>query len=210
MQKGKKMSVHRKTNLSLRLFLAIPACFLTHCLFFIMQSQQFFSVSVVELAQWTILIALFSQSVPPSCVCYCRTWGYAGQGGNAEPAESEHFLSNNLKFCRFIGGLTKSVYGAGGFWTLAGGGGAPTKCQITRSVTVCERWPVLLELFVHKSQVFRLACTCAVAVAAGLTDMCIGTVHLLPATTVNLSLLDCGMWSPTHAWRVNAKMLLFQ
>lgn len=93
-----------KTNLTLRLFLAIPACFLTHCLFFIMQSQQFFSVSVVELTQWTILIALFSQSVPPSCVCYCRTGGYAGHGGNADPAESEHFLSNNLKFCRLMGG----------------------------------------------------------------------------------------------------------
>lgn len=74
-----------------------------------------FSVSVVELTQWTILIALFSQSVPPSCVCYCRTGGYAGHGGNAEPAESEHFLSNNLKFCRLMGGgLTKYVYQSGG------------------------------------------------------------------------------------------------
>ena len=54
---------------------------------------------MVEITQWPILIALFSQCVPPSRVCYCRTGGYAGQGGDAEPAESEHFLSNNLKSC---------------------------------------------------------------------------------------------------------------
>lgn len=38
--------------------------------------------------------------MPPSRVCYCRTEEYAGLGGNAETAEFEHFLSNNLKSCR--------------------------------------------------------------------------------------------------------------
>lgn len=59
---------------------------------------------MVEITQWPILIALFSQCVPPSRVCYCRTGGYAGQGGDAEPAQSEHFLSNNLKSCGVEGG----------------------------------------------------------------------------------------------------------
>ena len=59
---------------------------------------------MVEITQWPILIALFSQCVPPSRVCYCRMGGYAGQGGDAEPAKSEHFLSNNLKSCGVEGG----------------------------------------------------------------------------------------------------------
>lgn len=85
---------------------------------------------MVEITQWPILIALFSQCVPPSRVCYCRTGGYTGQGGDAEAAESEHFLSNNLKSCgvkeRHTGGKVQGV------WILAGW--ARTKCQITRFV----------------------------------------------------------------------------
>lgn len=73
----------------------------------------------MEITQWPILIALFSQCVPPSRVCYCRTGGYAGQGGDAEPAESEHFLSNNLKSC----GVGRGHRGGKvqGAWMLAGG-----------------------------------------------------------------------------------------
>lgn len=58
---------------------------------------------MVEITQWPILIALFSQCVPPSCVCYCRTGEYAVQGGDAEPAG---FLSpNNLKCCGVEGSI---------------------------------------------------------------------------------------------------------
>ena len=97
---------------------------------------------MVEITQWPILIALFSQCVPPSRVCYCRTGGYAGQGGDAEPAESEHFLSNNLKSCGVErdgeGGGRTGEEGVQGVWMLAGG--TRTKCQITRSARgVCER-----------------------------------------------------------------------
>lgn len=85
---------------------------------------------MVELKQWTILIALFSQHVPPSRVCYCRTGGYVGLGAIAEPAESEHSHSNNLKFCVVI--LGEGAYkGQKGVWTLAAG--VHTKYQITRS-----------------------------------------------------------------------------
>lgn len=59
----------------------------------------------MELKQWTILIALFYYYVPPSCVCYCRAVGYVGVGAKAESAESEHSISNNLKFCVVIFGL---------------------------------------------------------------------------------------------------------
>lgn len=95
---------------------------------------------MVELTQWTILIALFSQRVPPSRVCYCRTEGYAGQGGNAEPAESEHFLSNNLKFC----GVNWEGRGGVGAYKVQGGSGRlPVGLmQSARSpglLRVCER-----------------------------------------------------------------------
>lgn len=84
---------------------------------------------MVELKQWTILIALFSYYVPPSCVCYCRAVGYVGIGAKAEPAESEHSISNNLKFCVVILGLfLKWLAGKGalGLWPMG------IKCQITR------------------------------------------------------------------------------
>lgn len=74
----------------------------------------------MEITQWPILIALFSQCVPPSRVCYCRAGGYAGLGGDAEAAESKRFLSNNLKSCgvegRHTGGKVQGV------WMLARGG----------------------------------------------------------------------------------------
>lgn len=87
---------------------------------------------MVEITQWPILIALFSQCVPPSRVCYCRTGGYAGQGGDAEPAESEHFffLSNNFKSCGVAGGHAGGK--VQGVWMLGRWGG-DAKCQIARS-----------------------------------------------------------------------------
>lgn len=84
-----KMSSNKKTNLRQRRF---RGCFLSLCLFFIMQSQHFFCLCG-GITQWPILIALFSQCVPTSHVCYCRTGRYAG------PAQSEHSLSNNSNSC---------------------------------------------------------------------------------------------------------------
>lgn len=86
----------------------------------------------MELKQWTIVIALFYYYVPPSCVCYCRAVGYVGVGAKAESAESEHSISNNLKFCVVIFGLLFLKWLAGK-WVLGLSPGG-IKCQITRYV----------------------------------------------------------------------------
>lgn len=88
---------------------------------------------MVEITQWLILIALFSQCVPPSRVCYCRTGGYAGQGADAEPAESEHFLSNNFEILwgSRRGGSVQEGRCRGSGCLLVGAG---TKCKINQGL----------------------------------------------------------------------------
>ncbi|KAG7236121.1 hypothetical protein INR49_000685 [Caranx melampygus] len=61
-----------------------------------------------------------------------RTGGYAGQGGDAEPAESEHFLSNNLKSC----GVEEASVS---LWV--GGWGAAYRREGTGGLDAC-RWDV--------------------------------------------------------------------
>lgn len=72
---AKTFRTKKQPETCLRRFLAFLKVFPFPLLAF-----QHISASVGEITQWPTLIALFSQRVPPSCVCYCRTGGYAGQG----------------------------------------------------------------------------------------------------------------------------------
>lgn len=108
----KNCKVIRKLILAADMFLLFWGCFLTLCLFFIMQSQHFFCFCGGNHTMADTDCFIFSVCTP-SRVCYCRTGGYAGQGGNAEPAESDHFLSNNLKSCG-VGGVQERGWMRGG------------------------------------------------------------------------------------------------
>lgn len=138
---------------------------------------------MVELKQWTILIALFSYYVPPSCVCYCRAVGYVEVGAKAEAAEYEHSISNNSKFCVVILGLfLKRLAGKGtlGLWPEG------IKCKITRYAKgslksgQCFCSAVLL----FHQLLCGPVCTCEAAMPAIQTDMCIQRQQLTKDTAV--------------------------
>lgn len=131
-----KMSNNKKTNLSWRHTLAIRGCFLTLCLFFIMQSQQFFLLLWWNSHNGRYWLLYFLSVYPPLAFVIAEQEDMLG-GGNAEPAEFEHFLSNNWKSL-LVGGCFQ---------------GAGRLVQSARSpgpLRVCERWAVLLELCGHR------------------------------------------------------------
>lgn len=106
----KKCQVIKKLILAGDVFLLFRVCFLILCLFLIIQSQQFFHFSGGTHTMDDTDCFIFSACTPLLRLLLqnrriCQTWG-----GNAEPAEYEHFLSNNWKSCwveRGAGGLTR-------------------------------------------------------------------------------------------------------
>lgn len=74
---------------------------------------------------------------PPLAFVIAEQEDIPDRGGDAEPAESEHFLSNNLKSCEVEGGGSIQEGRCRGSGCLPVGlvsGGGDAKCQITRSV----------------------------------------------------------------------------
>lgn len=100
-----KMSNNKKTNLSWRHSLAIQGCFLTLCLFFIMQSQQFFLLLWWNSHNGRYWLLYFLSVYPPLTFVIAEQEDILGRG-NADPAEFEHFLSNNWKSL-YVGGAYK-------------------------------------------------------------------------------------------------------
>lgn len=70
--------------------------------------------------------------MPPLPRLLLQNRRYAGQGGDAEHAEPEHFLFNNLKSCRVEAG-GRGMGRCRGFGCGPEDMGSNAKCQITMS-----------------------------------------------------------------------------
>lgn len=194
MQQKKKMSSNKKTNLSQRRFFAILGVFLYPLLVFHYAVSTLFLLLRWKSHNGRYWLLYFLSVYPPLAFVIAEQEDMPDWGAMLR-------LQNLNVFCLIIWNPV-GLRGDTQEGRCRGSGclpvGARTKCQIARSARGMWKVSTASQAIWGRGQVCSLVCTCAVAVAGVLTDMCIRILQL--SKTHDSKAIPLWLHPPLSVW----------